>query len=978
MRFVQGDSLREAIEAFHREPARNWSAGETLLRLRALLGRFIGVCHAVEYAHSRGVLHRDLKPGNIMLGKYGETLVVDWGLAKAIGRDDPHLDSRPAEAMICPTSECGVPPTEMGQLVGTAAYMSPEQASGRVDQIGKPSDVYSLGATLYCLLTGQAPFVDKDVEAIVEKVRRGDYQPPRRVNPRIPRALESICLRAMAHRPPDRYASPGRLVQDLERWLAHESVLAHRESLGERLTRLGRRYKTAVRVAMIGLFAVAAVATAAAFLINEQKNQAEQLAVEKQQLAEANSRIAISERQSKEGAQQAAKRTQRVLDYLVSAFRRPDPEIDGRKVTVASVLEQALRDLDNQLVGDPLEKAALLHAIGQTYRGLGMYSSAIGPLEQAVAIRRQQLGESHPDTMTSMNELSLGYESAGQFEKVLPLRRKTLDLRRAALGDNHPDVLKSMNNLARGYHAAGQLDKALPLMEETLKLTRATLGESHLDTLTQMNNLAGVYHEMGQLDKALPLFKKIFESRRALLGEDHPRTLISMNNLAGVYQSLGQFDMALPLWKKALELRRVKLGDDHPNTLFSMNNLAFCYEALGQLDKALPLFETTLELSRAKLGENHPNTLMSMLNLASCYQKLGQLAQAIRLNERTLELTRAKLGDEHPDTLAAMNSLANAYEAAGQVEKALPLFEKTLDLMRTKLGENHFNTMISMSNLASAYRAGGQLDKAIPLHERTLTLIRDKLGEDHPNTLGVMGQLAHDYYLADRLSQALPLFERARELRRRRLGDDHPDTLTSMSDLAIGYEAAGQLERALPLFEQTLELRRTKLGEDHPDTRASAQWLNSAHLETRDFVNAERTSRLWLTVLERLKSPAADELAQAKTSLAEALLEQEKLDEALENVKSGLDSQTDDHANSVLGGVFAKQGKWDEAEPLLLDSYRNLKLKLASTRGHQRWRVARVCERIVGLYEAQGKTDEVAKWQAELVAIQAEIARLRK
>ncbi len=185
MRFIRGDSLKEAIERFHRDdekPGRD--PGERALALRQLLGRFVDVCNAIAYAHSRGVLHRDLKPGNVMLGPYGETLVVDWGLAKPIGR--PEGGSPTPERTLRPSSGSGVTPTQMGSAIGTPAFMSPEQAAGRLDELGPASDVYSLGAVLYSLLTGRIPFDDAQVEDVLRKVRAGEVRPPRQVNRAVP------------------------------------------------------------------------------------------------------------------------------------------------------------------------------------------------------------------------------------------------------------------------------------------------------------------------------------------------------------------------------------------------------------------------------------------------------------------------------------------------------------------------------------------------------------------------------------------------------------------------------------------------------------------------------------------------------------------------------------------------------------------------------------------------------------------------
>jgi WD40 repeat protein/tRNA A-37 threonylcarbamoyl transferase component Bud32 len=222
MRFIKGDSLKDAIDRFHKATTYGRDPGEQTLELRQLLSRFSAVCQAIQYAHDRGILHRDLKPSNIMLGKYGETLVVDWGSAKALGKKE----SASAEATLNPASGGDGSETLPGSAIGTPAYMSPEQAAGRLDQLGPASDVYSLGATLYALLTGAPPFEDPDIAAILNKVQHGDFPRPRLVNHYTDSALEAICLKAMSLKIADRYESPRALAADLERWLADKPVSA--------------------------------------------------------------------------------------------------------------------------------------------------------------------------------------------------------------------------------------------------------------------------------------------------------------------------------------------------------------------------------------------------------------------------------------------------------------------------------------------------------------------------------------------------------------------------------------------------------------------------------------------------------------------------------------------------------------------------------------------------------------------------------
>jgi tetratricopeptide (TPR) repeat protein/tRNA A-37 threonylcarbamoyl transferase component Bud32 len=323
MRFIRGDSLKDAVQRFHQAERPGRDPGERALALRELLGRFVDVCNAVAYAHSRGVLHRDLKPSNVMLGKYGETLVVDWGLAKPVGKpgEPPALPGEPGalatgglsepgalatgvdEPTLRPTSAPDLLPTLMGKALGTPQYMPPEQAAGRLDLLGPASDVYSLGATFYCLLTGQAPFKNTEDGQVLQQVQRGQFRRPRQVQRTVPPPLEAICLKAMALRPKDRYASAKALADDVEHWLADEPVSAWPEPLRVRAGRWVRRHRTLVTAAAATLLAVLVVGGGAWVLVTEEQTarleqearQAKQRA-ERTRLAEEELRRAVERR----------------------------------------------------------------------------------------------------------------------------------------------------------------------------------------------------------------------------------------------------------------------------------------------------------------------------------------------------------------------------------------------------------------------------------------------------------------------------------------------------------------------------------------------------------------------------------------------------------------------------------------------------------------------------------------------------------
>jgi tetratricopeptide (TPR) repeat protein len=284
MRFVHGDSLQDALESFHNADGPKRDPGQRSLELRKLLARFLAVCDAIAYAHSRGVLHRDIKPANILVGPYGETLVVDWGLAKPGGQTPASgLDTEPA---LQPSSADAVAKTLAGAVKGTPAYMSPEQTAGRVDLMGPASDVYSLGATLYHLLTGHRPFEDKDTQEMLRRVRKGLFQPPRQVNKQVPAALDAICRKAMAREPKDRYPTAKALADDVEHWLADEPVAAYREPLPARARRWARRHRPLVAGVAAMLLTALVLGGGTGWWLHQQRRERQAEALTRQHDAE--------------------------------------------------------------------------------------------------------------------------------------------------------------------------------------------------------------------------------------------------------------------------------------------------------------------------------------------------------------------------------------------------------------------------------------------------------------------------------------------------------------------------------------------------------------------------------------------------------------------------------------------------------------------------------------------------------------------
>jgi eukaryotic-like serine/threonine-protein kinase len=519
---------------------------------------------------------------------------MDWGVAKVISSGEPREtitgdpQTRPNELQMDRGSGNGVMTLD-GHTVGTPAFMSPEQAAG-LDSVGPASDVYSLGVTLYVLLTDQRPF-SGETDQILLAVQQGRFLPPSTVRPALPPALEAICLRAMALDPSNRYETALELAEDIERWLSDEPVTAWNDPWLDRCGRWIRRHKpfvagtaAAASVALLALGMAVPVLSLAwgnesSARRNEQRlrilamRQAME-AQELQKLADLSSETAHRERAaalaSETKANEEKDRATKALEFLVAAFRKPDPALDGRSLKVVDLLDQAVRELNQSFRDQPLMEATILSAIGQTFGGLGMPEKSFPVLERAVALRNGTLGENHPETVRALHNLAMIFQDAGRFDQAIVLLERTLARRKAHHDPDPSALIESLNDLAVAYWESGQPARAVPLYEAALEKVRARLGADHADTLTISDNLAVAYAASGQAGRAIPLHEAVLERLRATLGEDHLTTLVTMNNLARALEAGSRHRESTELYEKTIPKLRTKLSDDHPTVLTAM------------------------------------------------------------------------------------------------------------------------------------------------------------------------------------------------------------------------------------------------------------------------------------------------------------------------------------------------------------------------------------------------------------------------
>jgi serine/threonine-protein kinase len=664
MRFIQGDSLREAVEHFHRTGRARRPAGERALAFRQLLGRLVDVCDAVEYAHSRGVLHRDLKPANVMLGKYGETLVVDWGLAKLTGQAEGEAAAESAPGPSDTTL------TSPGKVLGTPAYMSPEQAAGRTDQVGPRSDVYSLGATLYFLLTNRAPFPPGEGEDTLARVMRGEFAPPRQVKRDVPAALEAVCLKAMALKPEDRYPSPRALANDLEHWLAGEPVGAYREPWSGRTWRRLKRHRTAVLGAVAAL-AVAAVSLAVATALLSAKNE---------ELTRANE----SEQAARADAQQNFElATQAVEDYLTGVannarLREKDLEPLRRDLlrSARAFYERfARRKQDAPKYASLAARSNL--ALGRIDDLLGEWKQAETHFGQALAALRV-LAEAEPGQYATRQGLVQAHLDLADlarrrkdFATAEPLARDALRLARQ-LGHDFPKETAPPKFEARGHRLLGNLlsdRERLSAAEEEYRRAVGVQGRLADDLWGQVAlardqiALGMLYNKMRRHADSHSAYREALRvldgPARASPREPHVRsaTGAAQGGLAEALLQGGQAGEAECWFSEALTTQE-RLAADFPMIPSYRGELAHALNDLSRFLWRQGRYEECVVVRRRwvaeaeRLAGDFPDLAFVRVGLAQSYYGLGQAAEKVgdrdeglRRRRKSVEVLRGVVKD---------------------------------------------------------------------------------------------------------------------------------------------------------------------------------------------------------------------------------------------------------------------------------------------------------------------------------------------
>jgi serine/threonine-protein kinase len=672
MRLIRGSSLKEAIERYHATRPSLLNPGEKGLQLRKLLGRFIDICDALEYAHSLGIVHRDLKPANVMLGDYGETLVVDWGLAKVMGR--PDLAST-FGIKLRPKALGQSTPTQVGAVVGTPQYMSPEQASGQTDLVGPHSDVYGLGATLYCLLTGRPPLANPalSVQEVLDHVEQGNFRPPRQISSAVPKPLDAICRKAMALKPVNRYASARALADDIEHWLADEPIAAEPDSQFQRAARWVRRHRAFALATAIGLLLLTIVSITAAVVVNRQREVADQL-------AEDNGRLVIREREAKAAAETGFRQARAAVDDLFTRVSEDtlinQPGMQGlRKDLLGKTLEYYKRFLEER-ANDPAvseELAVTLFRVGRIVDEFESPEQAVPYFRKAQLMQEKLLADSPraPKRLQALgdtqNGLGRALHGSRRFNSALEAFGKAKDLRQQ-LADLAPGDREYQRSLANAIMNRGLVEKD----SGQIKAAQSELQAAQ--TIRRTAIYGGGGFPKLERDLAMGLYNQ------ALLDIDLKRPDDASKHFA---EAIARFQELAKRDRRDLSLQYLS---------------AVCNRKLGDLkhvtaqpDEAIRFYSLARD-GFARLADRNPDASEYQAALAATYISLAD-GQEPAVEIETIGKAQAILGElveSYPesarfrrDRAVTLRTLAHLQHAAGQLDTARKNLRTALDDLTT-------------------------------------------------------------------------------------------------------------------------------------------------------------------------------------------------------------------------------------------------------------------------------------------------------
>jgi serine/threonine protein kinase/tetratricopeptide (TPR) repeat protein len=697
------------------------------LTARERLGIFLPICHAIQHAHQKGVIHRDIKPSNILVTMHdGRPVpkVIDFGIAKA-------TSARLTEKTLF---------TEHRQLIGTPAYMSPEQAEMSGLDIDTRSDIYSLGVLLYELLTGTTPFDTRalmqagygEIQRVIREVdppkpstrvsslggtaasvaaqRRTE---PARLGAIIRGDLDWIVMRALEKDRTRRYESAAGFAADVARHLAGEAVDAAPPSATYRLRKFVRRRRgLVVSLGAVGLALLVGLAGTTIGLVQAiQSGEAE--------------------RKAREAEGIERKRAEATTQFLQEMITSIDPErAQGRELTVKELIDAAAGKLGSAFVEQPAAEATLRHTLAESYNQLGRFDEAKEQYTRSAEIRAKVLGPTHRETLSDRFGIAAATLQLGDVERAKTLLEEAYAQQSRSLGLNDADTLQTKSLLGFASQLLGGEEKALEIYREVLPQQVAVLGQGNKAALETMTSIADVLQDLGRLDEAERVARELVPIATRAQGELGAQKLVAESVLVSILNSLGRYAEAEPLARSVFEAKKKIYGPEHPQVYTTANVLAATLENLDRFDESIALLREASAGAERLLGVEHSATLAYLSNLARNLRLHGELDEAETILRRVLEISRRTIGENATGTLATMNDLgllllnrerpadaeAVLRPMAAGIEKAVPEShwmrgQALVNLARSLVGQSKFEEAEQLmlkgyERLASALPAG--------------------------------------------------------------------------------------------------------------------------------------------------------------------------------------------------------------------------------------------------------------------------------
>lgn len=856
MKLVQGSTLHDILQK-RADPKQDRGR---------LIAIFEQVCQAVGYAHAHRVLHRDLKPGNIMVGAFGEVQVMDWGLAKLLPSDSIASGEQDGADSLA-SNEGGQADTPMahgsetrtGAVLGTLAYMPPEQAGGLIHNLDARSDVFGLGAILCVILTGKPPYEAGDVQGLRLKAARGETD---EAFARLDRCqaetdLVALCKRCLAAGQAKRPSDGGAVAREVAhiRQAAEERARQAEVQRAEAVVRENeerKRRRNAIRwaAALAAVLLLGIGGTTAGMLLARSSAKAEKtarsVAEQKQRQAES---AAAAERIAKNEADRQRRTAQRGLAQIekgVVIFAGILTGLDPRSEELGGTplydqlrlrAVQAADALVGDSVADPEATARLQSLLGVALAELGEPTKALEVLEQARATQTARLGADHPDTLSTLNRLANVRKTAGRVDEAISMLEQLRDTYLPLVGAEHPGMLATLSNLAGAYREAGRLNEAIPLLEQIRDLEAKRSGAGSDAYFDALGSLAIAYHDAGRFPEAIDLHLRVLDHELKTLGERHADVLVTRQSLAITYRQAGRLSDAIALLEKVREAQVVRLGPEHFETLTTMANLAGAYQEARRLPESIALFEQVRDVLSARLGPDHPRVLGTLANLAFVYQDAGRLPEAIAALEHSHRAFVAKLGPAHPSSIATMQNLALAYQDAGRSAEAIALFERASAAFAAKLGDDHPDVLATVHNLGRAYVEAGRPAEGLPLLEKS-ALGLERIGFQYAAAGRMIGYTATAYESAGRAEQGEAWRRKWMAALRAQVGDQDPAYASELATLGLNLLAQKKWEEAEAVLRDCLAIRQ-KSQPDAWSTFSAQSMLGAALLGKQDYAAAE-------------------------------------------------------------------------------------------------------------------------------------------